>query len=218
MSPRTRLVLAAAALALAVPALAAPKRKARAPQPVAPFPEFGANTVVSVSSGALTAQGKPIATGSFAPYDKPIRLTSGGRAIVKLGNVGGLLLYGPAEFRLTRGQRPGVRVHRGAALVLLSDPKTPVPVSTRNVNIAAPVGAFFVEARGSAESYVCACDGVLSITNRQSDADKTKLGGVRHRAVVFKQGPKSLMRAEAPQERHDDQDLTDLRAALGAPK
>lgn len=179
------------------------------------------NLALSIEGGALTSNGHPVKAGYFIPYGATLRLTSEGKAVVRFGGEGALLLKGPAVLRLTRGRHPGAELTQGGLLGVLPRLRNPFYVQTRSVLVAIHGGVsaaheFYMEARGRDETYFCMCSGEAEVSQAREGRFKAALSSTRHKSYDFRLSQSVLLQSEVPAEHHTDAEIEMLRSTVKA--
>lgn len=168
--------------------------------------------VLSVSGGKLSAGGRKAGAGTFLRWGETLRL-SGGRAIVRLGSQGKVMLKGQTRARLLSAREQGFELLHGAILSALPHLRGPFYVRTQTVTAAVRGTEFFVETLDKGSAYVCVCRGAVDAyhgTQRPAQG-VIRLAGEHHRAWSFALDRGTLVQKDDVLRDHDDGDLAELR-------
>lgn len=171
----------------------------------APAHAAPAGTLVSVTGGELSAEGRPVAPGAALDADTPYKL-SAGKAVVRRRE-GALLFTGPAYFRLSDDSDWNVFLRFGAALFALH---APLRVKTPNAVAAVRGTDFYVEEREGAETYLCVCSGLVEALAPGRSKGRL-VRGEHHTAVWLKRKKRRLASRSAPMLGHTDDELASLK-------
>lgn len=91
------------------------------------------------------------------------------------------------------------------------------PESTLVLNIDRGVRgtAFFVEAESEDSTYVCTCNGRLSLTNVESGRSR-RVRADHHKAYRFVRVGEAVERRTAPMQSHTDEEMEEVAAVIGS--
>lgn len=163
--------------------------------------------VVSVTGGTLTSGGKTIEVGA-EPAEGAVLMLDKGRAVLEMGNEGRVQLKGRTEIRL-ESRRVNLKV--GALLSVLPKLKRGFSVATP-IAVAAVRGTeFFVEVRDDGRTYLCLCDGILTVTGAPGLGYRKAIRSKHHGSYIFSKIGNRLDRGPWRMENHTDEDISGLK-------
>lgn len=174
-----------------------------------------AMSVASVEGGALTRASGKLKAGDALKDGEKLSL-SAGRAVLRVGDAGHVLVKGPAKFVVNPGDKAGFQLRLGALLSVLPRLAGELFSVRTPAAVAAVRGTDFYVAAGQLDTYVCACDGKLDIGASKGEHPSLPLEGTHHNARRYRTGPKGVVEApvdaERALEKHTDEGLAALRA------
>lgn len=187
------MVLIAAAWALASTVSAAPR----------------ARIEVVELKGALTAGGKTLAVGQSVDGSAPLELSADGAATLRLPQ-GLILLKGPATFF---ADRDALTLNSGGLLAVLRKLKRKWRVVTPRAVAAVRGTTFFVQA-GPYETYLCLCEGSLSLSAAGSKEAPETITATSHTAFRLRSSAGRLDKFADSLKAHTDEEIAALKARL----
>jgi hypothetical protein len=162
--------------------------------------------------GELTAGGRVLAVGDDAPAGAPLRLSSGGVAVLRFEG-GAVMLKGPAVFT---PKASGFSLSVGGILSVLRHSRKRWTVGTPTAVAAVRGTEFFVHVRTEGGTYICLCSGALDVTPPgKPKARPVRMKSTHHSALMFTNDNGMLSKDAAGLEEHSDEELAELRAVLG---
>jgi hypothetical protein len=191
-------------LLLAAPALAAKKP---------------AVVVRHLSGGTLQADGKYLTQGAAFPLGETATLQRGAKLILDSGRAK-LLFNGPAVFALQRDDaEESIDLKTGGVLALVAS------VLDRRFSVRTPAAAlavrgttFFAETRGSAETYLCLCDGIMDVVSEKLGFRGVVVADHVHTPRLFKMGGAAPAEVKDKMAGHTDAEITELAKLSRASK
>lgn len=164
-----------------------------------------AGTLVSVTGGELSVEGKPVAPGAALEADAYYKL-SAGKAVVRRRE-GALLFTGPAYFKLSDESDWNVFLRFGAALLALH---APLRVKTPTAVAAVRGTDFYVAEEEGKPAYLCVCSGLVEALAPGKSKGRL-VRGEHHTAVWLTRKGGRLSSKKAPMLGHTDEELASLK-------
>lgn len=164
--------------------------------------------IQELSGGTLQADGKYLVKGDKLPSGKTATLQRGATLVLDSGRAK-LLIKGPAVFSTTQDD---VDLQTGGVLAHVEQGRR-YSVRTPAAALAVRGTTFFAETRGSYETYLCLCDGILEVTSDKLGYRTAVTSQHEHTPRLFKMSGASGEQKKAEMSGHTDAEIE----ALGRP-
>jgi len=166
--------------------------------------------------GRAAKSGAGLSAGDDILEGETIIAEDGGAAVVKIRDRASLRLKNAGKIVFDKvGETIALQLDYGALMSVVSKADRTFSIRTPAATVGVRGTAFYVESRAVDQTYVCLCEGALSVTTPDTVHEIRTPARDHHNAVLISPSRSgALMPAPAPMLNHTNSDISDLETVL----